>query len=90
MIAGHPATETGEGAPVTVDDELSNEQYEVADRIEAALERTPEGLTPSAAARAARTDYATALAALQYMVAHLYAHTSGNGAWTRYHAGRAA
>lgn len=69
---------------------LTDEQYEIADRIEQALETAGrEGLTPSRAARKARTTYDQARAVLAYLVANRYVHTSGNGAWTRFHAGRA-
>jgi hypothetical protein len=69
--------------------DLTDEQYELADRIEAALEAAgPDGLTPSRIARKAHADYHETCDVLFWMVAHQYAHTSGNGAWTHYHAGR--
>jgi hypothetical protein len=69
---------------------LSDEEYEIVDRISLALEAAgPAGLTPSRAARKARTDTLSAGRLLQWLVRGLYAHTSGNGCWTHYHAGRA-
>ena len=67
---------------------LTDDEYQIADRIELALEGEPAGLTPSKAARKARTTTGTAARVLAWMVRERYAHTSGNGAWTRYHAGR--
>lgn len=63
---------------------------DLADRIEPALENADrDGLTPSAAARRVGVPTGEARAALAWMVAHRFAHTTGNGAWARYHAGRA-
>lgn len=68
---------------------LADHEYEIADRIEDALKAADgNGLTPSTAARKAKTDLHTARRVLDYLVDHAYAHTSGNGAWTHYHAGR--
>jgi hypothetical protein len=70
-------------------DQLTDEQYQLADRLELALEAAPPaGLTPSAAARKVGTDTVSARHVLDYLVRHRYAHTSGNGAWTHYHHGR--
>lgn len=69
--------------------ELADEQFDLADKIEAILERaTTAGMTPSLIARRARAEYQDAKRVLTYLVEHKYAHTSGNGAWIRYHAGR--
>lgn len=68
---------------------LSVADYVLADRIEAALENADgDGLTPSAVARLVRTDRGAAARVLGWMVANRYAHTTGNGAWRRYRAGR--
>jgi len=69
--------------------ELTAVEYEIADNIEAALdEADTSGLTASVAARKASTDTITARRILDWLVASQFAHTSGNGNWTRYHAGR--
>lgn len=69
--------------------ELTDEQYDLADRIELVLEAAPAaGLTPSAVARRVRTTTAQAALVLAWLTECRYAHTSGNGAWRRYHAGR--
>jgi hypothetical protein len=70
--------------------ELPEDQmYDVADRIEAALERAGRrGITPSAAGRAAGVDTATASQVLQWMAARQYAHTDHRGAWAHYYPGR--
>lgn len=70
--------------------ELTDEQYEIADKIERILEGPAgkDGLPPSGVARRAKVTYDQAWTVLTWMVRHQYAHTSGNGAWTRYHAGR--
>ena len=65
-------------------------EWDLLDRLTAALEAAPDrGLTQSVAGRqvGASTDDAKRL--LGWLVAQQNAHTSGNGAWTRYHAGRA-
>lgn len=75
--------------PARTDEHLTDEHYELADRLELALEAADaRGLTPSVSARKAGTDTLTARHVLDWMVEHKYAHTTGNGAWTRYHAGR--
>lgn len=69
--------------------ELTDEQDAIAGQLEAVLEAADgKGLTISAAARKARTDYDTARTLLALLVEGRMAHTSGNGAWTHYHAGR--
>jgi hypothetical protein len=69
--------------------ELTDEQYEAADVLNEALEQADQaGLTISAAARKARITYDTAAVVLAWMVTEQYIHTSGNGAWRHYHAGR--
>lgn len=69
---------------------LTDDEYEIADRLTLALEAAgSEGLTPSRAARKAGTDTLTAGRLLQWLVRGLDAHTSGRGCWTHYHAGRA-
>jgi response regulator of citrate/malate metabolism len=75
---------------VTLTRTLADDDFEIADRIEAALDTAgPEGLTPSRAARKAKTDTVTARRVLEYLVDHAYAHTTGNGCWAHYHAGSA-
>lgn len=70
----------------------SDEFYALCDRVEAVLEAegkiSCDGLTPSAAARKAHITTADTRRVLTYLVANEYVWTSGNGAWTRYHAGR--
>lgn len=69
--------------------EPNDVDYDLADAVEAALEAAgQDGLTPSAAARKTGTTTDAARGVLQWMASNRYAHTSGNGAWTRYHAGR--
>jgi hypothetical protein len=71
-------------------DGLTDEQYAVADRLRDALEAAgPAGLTPSQAGRKTGTTTTVAYEVLRWMVDNHYAHTTGNGAWTHYHAGRA-
>lgn len=71
-------------------DELTEAQWAVADRVEAVLEAADRsGMTISMVARKVRCDYLDARAVLAYLDRHQYAHTTGNGAWSRYHAGRA-
>lgn len=63
--------------------------YELCDRIIEALEAAgPEGLTTSQVRRKTKATTSAAMKALDWMVAQQYIHTSGNGAWTHYHAGR--
>lgn len=69
--------------------DLTDEQYELADRVEVALRAADKGgMTPSAIAKKTRADYFKVTTVLAWMVAHQYVHTSGNGARTHYHAGR--
>lgn len=71
-------------------EEMTDQQFEIADRIDLALESAGrDGLTPSLAARKARATTAEASVILRWLVSQQMAHTSGNGAWTRYHKGRA-
>lgn len=69
--------------------DLDDAGYALADRLEAVLEQAADGVTPSAAARKAATTTNEVRVVLDWMVRNQYAHTSGNGAWTRYYAGRA-
>ena len=70
--------------------DLTDAQYEIADKIEIALEAADaRGLTPSALARKVKIPTAQIYAVLNWMVNGRYIHTSGNRSWTRYHAGRA-
>lgn len=69
--------------------DLTDDEFAAVDRIVATLEAADrEGLTPSKVARAAKITTSTARRLLAWMVADQYAHTTGNGAWRRYHAGR--
>ena len=71
------------------DDDLSIADYALADLLEVALEAAnADGLTPSVAARKVRSDRDTTARVLAWMVANQYAHSTGNGAWRHYHAGR--
>lgn len=70
-------------------DGLTDEEYATVDRVEAVLDAAgPDGLTPSATARRAGISATDAGRLLRWMCAGRFAHTSGNGAWTRYHPGR--
>jgi hypothetical protein len=83
-----PAVELGERPEVVLDDDITAEQDELAGAIERVLESAPEGLTPSEVARKVRATYDATRPVLGWMVRHRFAHTSGNGARKRYHAGR--
>jgi hypothetical protein len=64
--------------------------WDLAERITLALEGADaRGLTRSLAGRLAGCGTVEAGVVLDHLVATREAHTSGNGAWTRYHAGRA-
>lgn len=68
---------------------MSDAEWDIADRLSDALEAADaRGLTRSVAGRKARTDTTTAGDILDKLVAMSMVHTAGNGAWTRYHAGR--
>jgi hypothetical protein len=67
--------------------ELPDHLYDAADVIDAKLQAKGD-LTPSKAARYAKVTSHEAWEILRYLVAHGYAHTSGNGAWTHFHPGR--
>lgn len=59
---------------------------ELADRLGPVLEAAgPDGLTPSAAGRAAGLTTGQAHQGLRWMVANQFARTTGNGARARYH-----
>ena len=82
----------GDGAVLStlphVPADLSDEQYELADQLEVALEAAgPAGLTPSQAARKVHATTDAAAVVLGWMVANFFVHTSGHGAWTHYHHG---
>lgn len=74
----------------TIDDRLdalTDDEWALTDRLGAALESAgPAGLTPSQAARKARCSTAEAGQLLPLMAAARLALTSGNGAWTHFHA----
>lgn len=76
-------------ATSTGTDELTDEQFQLADRIDLVLENAGNGLTISAIAKRARGDYHDVADVLAYLLKHEYAHTSGNGSWAHYHRGRA-
>lgn len=64
---------------------LTDEQYDVADRIDAILDANrDETYSPSQMARKAKTDSYTARAVLHFMADNRMAVAGGNGAWTRY------
>lgn len=72
-------------AAATVD--LTEAQYDVADRIELAMEADPDTTwTPSALARKVRADYDDVVTVLRWLVAGQYGVTTcgKGGAWTRY------
>lgn len=65
--------------------ELTDRQYELADQIEALLERhSGKTWTPSAIARGIRSTTDDVRPVLQYMTARRYITAAGNGARTRY------
>lgn len=71
-------------------DGLTDEQYELADRLEPALEAAgADGLTPSGAGKKTGVTTSEAKTVLDWMVGHQYAHTDGRGAWSHYYTGRA-
>lgn len=71
----------------TATSELSDSEYEIADRIYALLESdVTRSWTPSSAARKVHTDTTTAAAVLRWMREHRMVAADGNGAWTRYSA----
>lgn len=74
-------------------DALTDDEWAAMNRLTLALEDATGGLSPSTAARNAKIrradgkpDTATAARLLALMAAARLALTSGNGAWTRYHA----
>jgi hypothetical protein len=75
----------------SLDDDLglTDDEFAIADRIEAVMKRSGNGITTSFAARAVKVDYTKAYKVLDYLVEHQYVHTTGNGARTHYHWGRA-
>lgn len=69
--------------------DYSDPIWDRADKLDEVLKKADaKGLTPSAAARKAKMSTTEAFTTLKFMVAHKFARTSGNGAWTRYHAWR--
>jgi len=69
---------------------MTDEDYDTADRIELVLEASERGgMTPSQVGRKVKASTSTTRRILDWMVARQFAHTTGNGAWAHYHAGRA-
>jgi hypothetical protein len=69
--------------------DLTHDQYLLADRIIEVVEvANSDGYTPSVIARKAKAEYRQVREVLDWLVEYRYVHTSGNGAWTHYHAGR--
>lgn len=67
------------------DDDLSDEQYTLADQIERFLqEHSATTWSPSLIARAVRSSTRQVRPVLTYMSHHRYIVSVGNGAWTRY------
>ncbi len=65
--------------------ELTDAEFEIADRIETLLEADPaRSWTPSEVARKVHTTTGDAARVLAYMKANRYVTAIGNGAWTRY------
>jgi hypothetical protein len=67
--------------------DLTDAQYELADKISAFLETQKDAAVswaPSAVAKRVRCTTNQARTVLQWMAAHHEVLTSGNGAWTRY------
>lgn len=71
-----------------MDATFTDSDWDALDRMTEALEAHRD-LTPSALARKAKVDSGRVYTLLDYLVAHQYVHTSGNGAWKHYHPGRA-
>jgi hypothetical protein len=69
---------------VTVTDELTDEQYALADQIERFLEQHATTWSPSRIARAVRSSTDLVRPVLTYMLDHQYIAAIGNGARTRY------
>ena len=70
--------------------EPTEREWAYLDRLVEVLEAAPDrGVTPSRAGVALGVPPADAKRLLGWLVGQQNAHTSGNGAWTRYHAGRA-
>lgn len=69
-----------------VADDLTDEQYDLADRIEGLLRTKPPEVTwtPSDIARRLHVDTTTARTVLSWMARRLYVRTYGNGARMRY------
>lgn len=73
-------------AATTVPDEV----IDLADRIEAAIERSgSRGISPARAARSARCTTADARTAIAYLVGYQHAHLPGRS-WRHVRSGRAA
>lgn len=73
--------------PTTEAPDYSDPIWDRADTITEVLQAADaKGLTPSVTARKAKMTYREAADTLTFMVDHKFARTSGNGAWTRYHA----
>jgi len=82
-----PATIAAHPVPA---DEFTDVQWALMDQVRDALEAGPdEGLTPSGVARKVKATTDEVRPLLDYMVEHQVAYTAGNGAWRRFHAGRA-
>lgn len=65
--------------------ELTDAEFEIADRIEALLEADPtQSWTPSGVAREVRVTTTDAARVLAYLLTNRYITAAGNGAWTRY------
>ena len=74
---------------MTADLELTDEQYDVADRIGRLLEANPARLwTPSALGRRTKASKGDVLAALRWMELHVFLVGVGNGSWRKYRARR--
>jgi len=69
----------------TTIDELTDAQYEVADKIEKYLEaHAGKDFTRSVVANRVHTDYQTAQTVLAYMAERGYVTSFGAGSWTHY------
>lgn len=73
---------------ITLDDELTADQYDAADRIVAWFEAHPGMHNRSTIARGAKAEYDTAASALAWLDRNRMIAAGGNGSWRKYGARR--
>lgn len=72
----------------TVEQIMEDGGYELADKIVEWLEAHPGFFSPSRIARGIKVGVLDVYPVLDWMVAHVYVKSSGNGCWTNYAARR--